>query len=129
MLAAGRLHISQLLVVVSGLIAAALTLWGCFASIMINYLIPRELALCIVFILPLPCFMMSLWSWRTSVILLLMDFIVLGYLRAFMLTGNPQRNPFDSLGLAFLCPGLCMLVAYILAPKMRSRRTGDLWIL
>ena len=123
-----RRRVSQPLVVLSGLISAALTLWGGLVSMMFDYRVPADLSLGIAFVLPLFCFLVSLWWWGLSTALLLLDFGGLAYVRGVMLS-NPQRNPFDSLGLLFLCPGILMLAAYLLAPMDRSRRIGLLWII
>jgi len=127
MLTTHQIKFARLLVLFGGVIAIALTLWGCLASIMLDYLIPTELSLAFVFVVPLPRFLIGLFSWRISLAALLFDFLALAYIRAFLITPNPQKNPFDVLGIAYVLPLVCLLVAYFLTPRDGRSSTRQLW--
>ena len=122
-----RLETSRAFVGAGGVVSAALTSWGFLASLMLDYRIHAELSLSIVFVMPLFCFLWGFLSWRVSIILLFANFGALAYLRAFTISPNPQRNPFDALGLAFLLPAICLLAAYHYAPQDHRLQFRSLW--
>ena len=74
-----------------------------------------SLAVC--FILPFPCFLLSIRSVRWSAASLWALFVGLWILRAFTISPNPQLNPVDTLGAAFLCPAVAVQLAALFKPK------------
>ena len=108
--------------VAAGIVSLVLSLWGSFASLGLDTHSAKDMCLAATFILPLPLWVVSFWSIPISTVLLLLDFIGLTAVRALAISPNPQRNPFDLLGLAFLSPSVLMLVAGIMAHRTAGRR-------
>jgi hypothetical protein len=102
---------------VGGVISFLITAWGCLASLGLDYRKPTELSLAMCFILPFPCFLLSMRSIRWSATSLWALFVGLWILRAFTISPNPQLNPVDTLGAAFLCPAVAVQLAALFKPK------------
>ena len=102
---------------VGGVISFLITAWGCLASLGLDYRKPAELSLAMCFILPFPCFLLSMRSIRWSATSLWALFVGLWILRAFTISPNPQLNPVDTLGAAFLCPAVAVQLAALFKPK------------
>jgi hypothetical protein len=104
------------LLIIGGVIAFVLTLYGCLVSMMFDYRDPKELSLGLILILPFPFFLVSIRSLRWSATLLWIDFIALSAIRAFML----KLNPVDTLGILYFSPILILQLAILLASKRAS---------
>lgn len=61
-----RLTLSSALLVIGGLLALLVTLWGCVAGIMLDYRQTADVLLGLSFVLPLPLYFVALWSLRWS---------------------------------------------------------------
>jgi hypothetical protein len=94
-----------------------ITAWGCLASLGLDYRKPAELSLAMCFILPFPCFLLSMRSIHWSVASLWALFVGLWILRAFTISPNPQLNPVDTLGAAYLLPAVAVQLATLFKPK------------
>jgi len=112
-----KLHYT--LLIICGVVSFLLTAYGCLASIMLDYWKPAELALILCFVLPFPCFLLCLCSMRLSAVSLWVLFVALWMIRAFTISPNPQYNPVDAFGAAYLCSAVAMQLAVIF-DKRRS---------
>jgi FtsH-binding integral membrane protein len=110
-----KLHYA--LLSVGGVISFLITAWGCLASLGLDYQKPAELFLAMCFILPFPCFLLSMRSIRWSATSLWALFVGLWILRAFTISPNPQPNPVDTLGAAFFLSAVAVQLASVFKPK------------
>ena len=122
-----RLAVTRIFLVMSGGITLSLSTWGCFASIMLDYQILPDLLLILCFLLPFPFFLVSVYSLRWSASLLWALFLTLSLVRAFLLTPNPQMNPFDAFGVINLSTAISAEGACFFAPSGRIRRLGTIF--
>jgi hypothetical protein len=102
---------------VGGVSSFLITAWGCLASLILDYRKPAELSLAVCFILPFPCFLLSIRSVRWSAASLWALFVGLWILRAFTISPNPQLNPIDTLGAAYLCSAVAVQLAVLFKPR------------
>lgn len=102
-----------------GAFSLFLTLYGCFAWMMLDYRNLEELCLGLCLILPLPSFLIGLSSKEWSAALLWFTFVALWVVRA-QIHPNPALNPVDSLGVLYLCPATAVQQAIFFAPKKET---------
>jgi hypothetical protein len=103
--------------------ALLLTLYGCFASIMLDLGKPLDFFLALSLVLPFPSFLVGLRSMRCSAALLWLTFALLWLVRA-NIRPNPELNPVDALGALYLLPTVLVQVAVFLAPKKEVSVVG-----
>jgi hypothetical protein len=101
-----------------GAASMLLSLYGCFASMMFNFGKLEDFSLALALALPLPLFLISILSLRWSAALLFCDFVGLWIVRL-NIRPNPEHNPFDSLGLLYLCPAI---ITALLALSKREHK-------
>jgi hypothetical protein len=116
-----RLAIARILLVAAGVASFSLSAWGSLASLGLDFRSIRDVLLALCFVMPLPVYMMGIYSLRWSTSLLWVLFLAQWAVRL-TIKPNPATNPLDEIGLFYVSIAFASQAAYWFRPKgMRQK--------